>query len=117
MNNITPTAPTESAERRVSLIQCAKNRCGYVLTEDEQVWVPTRDIPNSRTGTCPKCGNDSFYHLNAIGQKRRSSEPLPWEVKISDITPSPRMGLKMKRRILGAKRRAIEANDQTHLPT
>lgn len=105
-----PSTAGASSQRLVRLIQCGRASCGYVLTEDEQKWVPHPEFENSTTGTCPKCGKDSFYHLNAQGQKRRMSEPLPWEIDPNDIEPSPKMGLKMKRRILAAKRRAIEAN-------
>lgn len=94
----------------VRLTQCSKASCGHVMTESEHVWVPDPRWKGSRTGTCPKCGNNSFYSLNALGQKRSISDTGPREIAPEDIEPSPRMGLKMKRRILAAKRRAIEAN-------
>jgi len=64
----------------------------------------------SKVAICPKCGNDSFYTLNRHGQKiNKMNEPLD----PTTIEPSPRMGLKMRRRIFAARRRAtdIQAND------
>jgi hypothetical protein len=104
------TETTES--KRVELLQCGKSTCGHVLVEDEQVWVPSRLCwAGSTTGTCPKCGNDSFYHLDANGRKMTSTQIFEGRGHIdpNTIQPSPRMGLKMKRRILAAKRRALEA--------
>lgn len=94
----------------VTLVQCSKSRCGHVLTEDEYVWKSNAKfgLP-SATGTCPKCGGDSFYTLNTQGQHRKMSDSdKPREINPEDINPSPRMGLKMRRRILAAKRRATK---------
>lgn len=106
---MTTQEPSENMPRLVELLQCAKQRCGHVLTYDEHVWVQTDGYEhNCKTGTCPKCGNDSFYHLNAMGKIRLSSDESPRKINPNDISPSPRMGLKMKRRILAAKRRALQ---------
>lgn len=91
----------------VELMQCGKTSCGHVLIESEQVWVPNPEWKHSKTATCPKCGNDCFFSLNAQGQKRKMSDTCPRKIPPSDIQPSPRMGLKMRRRILAAKSRAI----------
>lgn len=91
----------------VCLLQCSRQRCGHVLTEDEYVWTPDPAWPSSKIALCPKCAGESFYTLNARGQARKSSDTGPREINPADIEPSPKMGLKMKRRILAAKRRAL----------
>ncbi len=106
---------SQQPERRlVTLLQCGKSRCGHVLTEAEYDWKPDleRDSFLGKTAYCPKCGGDSFYTLNAQGQARRMSDPGPREIDPETIEPSPRMGLKMRRRLLAAKRRAIARNTQ-----
>ena len=93
--------------QKVKLLKCGKKTCSHVLTEDEQVWIPS-DM--GRSATCPKCGKDSFYSLNELGQEVTWNEREKYRegVNVDDIVPSERMGLKMKRRILRAKRHAYE---------
>lgn len=104
---------TPPARRLVTLVQCCKSRCGHVLTEDEYVWIPDDDsrFRGSKRAVCPKfCGGRSFYTLNTSGQHRKSGDTGLREIDPTEIEPSPRLGLKMKRRLLAAKRRAIERN-------
>lgn len=110
----TPEHQPATAEQKpptVILLQCAKSRCGHVLTEDEYVWKSDRSfgLADSKTAHCPRCDGVAFYTLNALGQIRKSRDESPREIDPTTIEPSPRMGLKMKRRILAAKRRAIES--------
>lgn len=74
--------------------------------------MPRHDEFNSKVATCPKCAGEEFYTLNAQGQARRMGDDSPREIDPRDIQPSPRMGLKMKRRLLAAKRRLCEENNQ-----
>lgn len=93
---------------KIHLMQCSKQRCGHVLLDTERVWVP-KDKWIDVGGTvaiCPKCGGDSFYTLNEKGQTRKGGDTSTREIDHDSIAPSPRMGLKMKRRLLAAKRRA-----------
>lgn len=90
--------------RLVRLIQCGRRSCGHVLTEDERPL--RRDDDRRSTCICPKCGEDSFYTLNEKGQ---SINQMSYELDPSTIEPSPRMGPKMKARILDAKRRAMQS--------
>ena len=95
--------------RLVRLVQCARKSCGHVLLEDERGWTLPKGALFSRTAICPKCSNHSFYTLNEKGQQitMRDSEKYRHGIDPASIEPSPRMGLKMKRRILAAKRRAL----------
>jgi hypothetical protein len=96
--------------RLVTLVQCSKASCGHVLIEDEFEWIcdPSASWGGSKQAVCPKCENESFYTLNALGQIRKARDESPREINPENISPSPRMGLKMKRRMLAAKRRALE---------
>jgi hypothetical protein len=98
---------TEPPKELVELVQCSKSKCGYVLTTSEYVWGDNPGWTCGQTATCPKCGRGSFYYLNAQGQARKMSDKISREIDPETIEPSPRMGLKMKRRILAAKRRAL----------
>jgi predicted nucleic acid-binding Zn-ribbon protein len=45
--------------------RCARRKCGHIYKHDEQVYVPVKrllggPLKQSR-GTCPKCGNHTFY--------------------------------------------------------
>lgn len=94
----------------IVLLQCCKQRCGHVLLESEQEWVPTRigGSLSTKTAICPKCSGNAFYTLNAQGQARKSRDrESPRQINAEDIAPSPRMGLKMKRRLYAAKNRAL----------
>ena len=93
----------------IELLQCAKSSCGHVMLKYEQDCIPHPDWECAILCVCPKCGKESFYTLNAQGQKRKQSDPSPREFDPNEINPSPKMGLKMRRRILAAKRRAIAA--------
>jgi len=98
-------ATPDSVGRVVRLLKCGKQRCSHVFTDDEYVDIPHPEWANSSIRTCPKCGNDSVWMLDKNGRVvdlGRSDGIDP-----GDIEPSPRMGLKMKRRILAAKRRAL----------
>lgn len=108
----TTTLSRVDLPRLVRLIQCGRRSCGYVLTEDEREWSQDPEWEFRKTAICPKCGEDSFYTLNERGQKITFKERDKYRDGLDPTTiePSPRMGLKMRRRILAAKRRAIEAN-------
>jgi len=101
----TPTNPASGTI--ITLLQCSKQRCGHVLLESEQEKVPHPDFTNAKLHVCPKCHGDSFYTLNAQGQARRMSDTWPRGIIAEDINPSPRMGLKMRRRLFAAKNRAL----------
>lgn len=101
----TPTKPASGTI--ITLLQCSKQRCGHVLLESEQEKVPHPDFEHAKIYVCPKCCGDSFYTLNAQGQARRQSDTGPREILAEDISPSARMGLKMRRRLFAAKNRAL----------
>lgn len=106
------TAGSDCQERLVRLLQCGRKSCGHVLTEGEREWVKSKDFEGARTAVCPECGNDDFYTLNAAGQAmtaRDMRDGADREIDPATIEPSPRMGPKMKARILDAKRRALES--------
>ncbi|MEO5715037.1 MAG: hypothetical protein ABIT37_16280 [Luteolibacter sp.] len=107
-------APTEDVvgvdvPRLVRLVMCGRRSCSHVLIEEERDWREDPDWKGHRTAVCPKCGDDSFYHLNEAGQKINFSDREKYRNGIDPATiePSPKMGLKMKRRILRAKRHAL----------
>lgn len=103
--NTTTTPPTGTV---ITLLQCCKQRCGHVLLESEQEQVPHPDFKNATVSVCPKCGGNSFYTLNEQGRCRTTKDrDLPREILAEDISPSPRMGLKMRRRLFAAKNRAL----------
>ena len=89
-------------QRFVRLLKCGKQTCSHVLTEGEQENTPDPERSYVSIHTCPKCGNDDFWMLDKNGLTVNKSE----EINVNDIDPSPRLGLKMKRRILAAKKRA-----------
>jgi len=99
----------EELRVKVKLIQCGRHSCGHILLEDERDWKPLTEWSGKRA-ICPKCGEDSFYTLNEKGQKTTMSQRDQYRDGIDPATiePSSRMGLKMRRRILAAKRRAME---------
>jgi len=102
---------------KIELLQCSKHRCGHVYLKDERGSVPSKDWEGATTSVCPKCGGDSFYTLTAQGRCRTTKDrDLPREINAEDIDPSPRMGLKMKRRILAAKRRALGMSTPAEQP-
>lgn len=102
------TLTTPQTGTVIHLMQCSKQRCGHVLLETEEAKVPHPDYKNATISVCPKCGCNSFYTLNAQGRCRTTKDrDLPREINAEDINPSPRMGLKMRRRLLAAKRRAL----------
>lgn len=87
----------------IHLIECGRASCSHILTNDEQVWLPPDE--NRRTATCPKCGGDSFYTLNEIGQRIGFSQRDKYRNGIdpASILPSPRMGPKRKKALLRVK--------------
>jgi hypothetical protein len=93
----------------IHLMQCAKQCCGHVLIESEREWVPSRCWKGANDAVCPKCGGASFFTLNAQGQCRMQRDTGPREIDPNDISPSLRMGLKMKRRLFAAKKRALQS--------
>lgn len=110
-------SPPTPAKTPVHLIQCSRQRCGHVLLESEQEQIPHPDFKNATVSVCPKCGCDSFYTLTAQGRCRTTKDrDLPREINAEDINPSPRMGLKMKRRLLDAKRRALRITTSNEQP-
>ena len=93
------------------VLQCGRKSCGHVLTESERDWVKSKYFKGAKTAVCPECGNDDFYALNSAGQAmtaRDMRDGAAREIDPATIEPSPRMGPKMKARILDAKRRALE---------
>lgn len=102
MNTTPPTTGTI-----IHLMQCAKQRCGHVLLESEREWIPVSRDEQTKSAVCPKCSGDSFYTLNTQGQRRMRRDEGPREILAEDINPSPRMGLKMRRRLFAAKNRAL----------
>ena len=92
----------------IHLMQCAKQRCGHVLLETEQELMQCPERAYVKIHVCPKCGGDSFYTLNALGRCRTTKDrDTPREINAEDINPSPRMGIKMRRRLFAAKNRAL----------
>lgn len=102
--NTTTKTPTGTIVR---LMQCAKQRCGHVLLDDEREWIPVSRDGRTKSAVCPKCHGNAFYTLNAQGQARTRRGEGPQEIIAEDIQPSSRMGLKMKRRLYAAKNRAL----------
>lgn len=51
-----------SAKNEIWLCSHTK-KCGWKGQEQDLVYIPTRKYKsiNSTTGTCPKCGNKTFY--------------------------------------------------------
>ncbi len=118
MKNQIQSGATLLQPRLVRLLQCGRKSCGHVLTEAEREWVKSKDFEGARTAVCPECGNDDFYTLNAAGQSmtmRQMRESGEREIDPATIEPSPRMGPKMKARILDAKRRALESLPNSEL--
>lgn len=104
----TTAAPMGVIVHPIHLMQCAKQRCGHVLLETEQELIPCPERSNVRFHVCPKCGGDAFYTLNEQGRCRTTKDrDKPREILAEDISPSPRMGLKMRRRLFAAKNRAL----------
>jgi len=111
MNTPSPTGT------KIELLQCSKQRCGHVHLIDERGGRPSTSFEGATTSICPKCGCDGFYTLTAQGRCRTTKDrDLPREINAEDIDPSPRMGLKMKRRLLAAKRRALGLPTPTKHP-
>lgn len=109
MNTDTTTAPAPATSTPlITLIECAKQRCGHILLESEQEWTEGVGPLKRRTAICPKCGHDSFYTLTAQGSARTTKDrDTPREIDPRQIEPTPRMGLTRRRRLLAAKRRAL----------
>ena len=99
--------------RLVHLLQCARAKCGHVLTKDEYTWKPSCI---GRTAICPMCGCSEFYSLKANGQKMTMKDHDENRDGINPelIVPTPRMGPKLKASLLDAKRRILEVNVKEH---
>ena len=108
-----PSDPTKNTGTKVELIECSLQRCAHIHLFKERDKKPGQLFKNSFVLVCPKCGCNSYYTLNAKGQARRESDTSPREINAEDIEPSEKMGLKKRRRILAAKRRALEAAAST----
>lgn len=99
----------------VILKECLRTKCGHIYLEEETVWtepgiVKAGDVSyhGFSNGCCPRCGEQGYFTLNALGQRRKGREGFAKpEVAVANISPSPRMGLKRRRRVLAAKRRAL----------
>ncbi|WP_395737433.1 hypothetical protein [Prosthecobacter sp.] len=114
--NTTDTAALPPTGTKIELLQCCKQRCGHVMVESEREWIPRHLGSPVKTAVCPKCGGDSFYTLNAQGQCRTTKDrDTPREINAEDINPSPRMGLKMRRRLFAAKNRALGIPSRSEL--
>lgn len=102
MNN--PTIP-----KLVRLIQCGRRSCSYVLAEEERHWREDPEWEDHKTAICPLCGEDSFYHLKANGQKISFRERDQYRdgVPLDEIEATPRMGPKMRNALRDAKTRAF----------
>lgn len=111
-----PTEPipaTSPAPQLMELLECSRQRCGHILWKQEMADIPHPAYANATQQVCPKCGCESFYTLTAQGRARTtkdSRENKPREINPADIAPTPRMGLKRKRRLLAAKVRAMAAS-------
>lgn len=107
--NSTPET-SNSAPHLVHLIQCGRRACSHVLTEDEREWTAPEGALRRRTAICPQCGCDNFYTLNESGQSItfRDREKYRNGLNPADIEPSPRLGPKMKNRLLAVKARIIQ---------
>lgn len=107
-----------SERRLVRLVQCGRRSCGYILTEGERVWVPSKNFDMGQTAVCPICEEDSFYTLKPNGQKVKFSERDDYRDGIDPtmIEPAPRMGPKVKAYLRDAKRRILEANRELSRP-
>ena len=109
---LTDAVEGDSVHRLVRILQCGRQSCSHVLTEDERDWKSDPRWESSRTAICPECGCDSFYTLNEKGQQitTRDREKYREGIDPSTLEPSPRMGPKNRRMILAAKARILEAN-------
>lgn len=104
--NTSPEAPTTGTP--VTMLECSRVKCGHILLKTEQSSRPSALWAGSTVHTCPKCGNESFYTLHANGRHRTTKDrDIPLEIMAEDINPSPRMGLKRRRRLFAAKHRAL----------
>lgn len=99
---------------KIILNECAARKCGHIYFGGETEWLPEGD--RTLRGACPRCGEQSYYPLNPLGQRRKSSDKTPHEMAVADINPSPRMGPKRRRRILAAKRRAEGREPKNYRP-
>jgi hypothetical protein len=109
MENQTHTGAALLQPRLVHLLQCARAKCGHVLTKDEYDWKPSGI---GKTAICPMCGCSEFYSLKANGQKMTMKDHDENRDGINPelIDPTPRMGPKLKASLLAAKRRILEVN-------
>ena len=98
----------EDTTAKIRLLECARVRCGHICLKSEQSSRPSALWAGSTVDICPKCGNETFYILHANGRCHTMKDrDLPLDINPADIEPSPKIGLKRRRRILAAKTRAL----------
>lgn len=100
---------SETNKKLILLLQCTRRRCGHVLLESDQVWEPNDG--GGKTATCPRCGREEFFTLDAQGRCLTMRHTGPKEIYAEDIEPGPRMGRTMRRRLLAVKARALGTNN------
>jgi hypothetical protein len=66
------------------------------------------EFEGPRTATCPKCGGESFYCLDAEGQFRKSSDKTPRAIIPGRVSPSPRLGDAKAKKIWEAVARVLQ---------
>lgn len=88
---------------KIQLLKCARNGCSHVFTDDEYKEVPFSGTLSGADLVCPRCENDSTYTLDHNGILTNPGATID----AHDIEPSRRLGLKMRRRVLAARRRAV----------
>lgn len=89
--------------RQVQLLKCAKQVCSHVFTDEEYKKIPWKGVSGGEHMVCPKCENDSTFTLWHDGTICRPG----YRINAHDIEPSPRLGIRMRKRILAAKQRAV----------
>jgi hypothetical protein len=112
--NSNQTAGGDCVQRLVVLLKCGRKSCSHVLIEEEREWLEDPLWTARKTATCPKCSNDGFFTLNEKGQEitMKDRDKYRGGIDVNLIEPSPRMGLKMKRRIFRAKRHALSLHNK-----
>lgn len=114
MSNKDPENPPAPEQLKVRLLECSRRSCSYILSEEERLWVPNERWKGmgGKSATCPKCGGDSFFTLNEVGQRITSKDREKYRdgLVLAEIQPSPKMGSKRRHMLLAAKDRALAAN-------
>lgn len=94
----------QQEDTRIQLLKCTRQKCSHVFTSEEFKKVPWPGQSCGKLMVCPQCENDSTYTLGSDGI---AADPET-RINAHDIEPSNRLGLKMRRRVFAAKRRAIK---------